>query len=35
MEHKYIAGYPRPQFVRDVWQSLDGPWQFSFDDVDV
>lgn len=33
MEHKYIAGYPRPQFVRDAWQSLDGPWEFSFDDL--
>ncbi|MFD1430246.1 glycoside hydrolase family 2 protein [Lacticaseibacillus mingshuiensis] len=27
--------YPRPQFVRDGdWQSLNGTWQFSFDDDD-
>jgi len=32
MEHKYIAGYPRPQFVRDAWLSLDGDWSFRFDD---
>jgi len=32
MEHKYIAGYPRPQFVRDAWLSLDGQWNFRFDD---
>lgn len=32
MEHKYIAGYPRPQFVRDAWLSLDGEWNFRFDD---
>lgn len=24
--------YPRPQLVRPDWQSLDGPWQFCFDD---
>lgn len=24
--------YPRPQFRRDEWQSLNGEWQFSFDD---
>jgi beta-galactosidase/beta-glucuronidase len=30
----YQAGYPRPQFVRgkDSWESLNGPWDFSFDD---
>lgn len=22
--------YPRPQFVRDEWQSLEGAWQYSF-----
>jgi hypothetical protein len=29
--------YPRPDFVRDgpVWQSLNGPWSFLFDDNDV
>src|ERR1700712_1261237 len=24
--------YPRPQLVRDQWQSLNGPWRFAFDD---
>jgi beta-galactosidase/beta-glucuronidase len=24
--------YPRPQLVRDEWQSLNGPWKFTFDD---
>jgi beta-galactosidase/beta-glucuronidase len=24
--------YPRPQLVRDDWQSLNGPWKFTFDD---
>ncbi|MBR3178304.1 MAG: beta galactosidase jelly roll domain-containing protein [Clostridia bacterium] len=24
--------YPRPQFVRDTWQNLNGEWQFSFDE---
>jgi beta-galactosidase/beta-glucuronidase len=24
--------YPRPQFVRSEWQSLNGPWRFAFDD---
>ena len=24
--------YPRPQLVRDNWMSLNGPWQFAFDD---
>lgn len=32
MEHKYIAGYPRPQWVREAWLSLDGAWNFRFDD---
>ncbi|KAF2829419.1 glycoside hydrolase [Ophiobolus disseminans] len=29
--------YPRPDFVRDhlVWQSLNGPWGFLFDDNDL
>jgi beta-galactosidase/beta-glucuronidase len=27
------AGYPRPQFRRARWQSLDGPWRFTFDDA--
>lgn len=27
--------YPRPQFVREAWQNLNGPWEFAFDDADV
>lgn len=27
--------HPRPQFERDVWQSLDGVWEFGFDDDDI
>ncbi|KAF2855709.1 glycoside hydrolase family 2 protein [Plenodomus tracheiphilus IPT5] len=32
-----MSEYPRPDFVREnlVWQSLDGPWSFLFDDNDV
>ena len=26
--------YPRPQFVRPVWMSLNGEWEFAFDDND-
>ena len=26
--------YPRPQLVRDAWQSLNGEWEFAFDDED-
>ncbi|MHB8683524.1 MAG: glycoside hydrolase family 2 protein [Dehalococcoidia bacterium] len=28
-----LHGYPRPQLERDVWTSLDGAWQFAFDDA--
>ncbi len=28
-------GHPRPQLVRPGWRSLDGPWQFAYDDRDV
>ena len=28
----YIKDYPRPQFVRKDWQSLNGEWDFVFDD---
>ena len=28
-EHKE---YPRPQFRRENWQSLNGEWEFAFDD---
>jgi beta-galactosidase/beta-glucuronidase len=27
--------YPRPQFVREDWLNLNGPWQFDFDDDDI
>ncbi len=27
--------YPRPQFVRDGWESLNGEWEFAFDDANV
>ncbi|MCU1471793.1 MAG: glycoside hydrolase family 2 [Glaciihabitans sp.] len=26
--------YPRPQLVREQWASLDGEWQFAYDDAD-
>ncbi len=26
--------YPRPDFVRPLWQNLNGPWEFRFDDDD-
>ncbi|MCA1595678.1 MAG: glycoside hydrolase family 2, partial [Chloroflexi bacterium] len=28
------AEYPRPQFVRPDWLSLNGEWEFAFDDAD-
>lgn len=28
----YKKGYPRPQFVRENWQDLNGEWLFAFDD---
>lgn len=31
----YIKDYPRPQFVRDNWLSLNGEWSFRFDDHSV
>jgi beta-galactosidase/beta-glucuronidase len=27
--------YPQPQFQRDAWLTLDGPWEFEFDDGNV
>ena len=30
----YIKDYPRPQFVRKDWKSLNGEWNFVFDDND-
>ena len=32
---KYIPDYPRPQFVRESWQSLNGAWDFRFDDANT
>ena len=34
MQHAkcYIENYPRPQFVRGHWISLDGKWDFAFDE---
>jgi beta-galactosidase/beta-glucuronidase len=29
------AEYPRPQFQRDAWINLNGPWEFEFDDVNA
>ena len=29
-----VLEYPRPQFVRAQWQSLDGDWRYSFDETD-
>lgn len=31
----YKKDYPRPQFVRDNWQNLNGVWDFGFDDENV
>ncbi|MBN9391864.1 MAG: glycoside hydrolase family 2 [Chloroflexi bacterium] len=31
----YREEYPRPQFVRDNWLSLNGTWDFDFDDEQV
>ena len=31
----YVKDYPRPQFVRDNWENLNGAWDFRFDDADV
>lgn len=32
MTNSYIPDYPRPQFVRPDWESLNGAWTFAFDD---
>ena len=32
---KTRAEYPRPQFVRQDWKSLNGLWEFAFDDADM
>ncbi|MBQ6714891.1 MAG: glycoside hydrolase family 2 [Clostridia bacterium] len=31
----FKTGYPRPQFVRRGWESLNGPWTFAFDDENI
>ena len=31
----YVKDYPRPQFVRDNWENLNGAWDFRFDDSNV
>lgn len=28
----YVKDYPRPQFVRNNWENLNGAWDFAFDD---
>ena len=25
--------YPQPQFQRELWMNLNGPWEFEFDDA--
>jgi beta-galactosidase/beta-glucuronidase len=37
LEHEYTPRpeYPRPQFVRSRWLSLNGEWEFAFDDGDA
>lgn len=30
----YKKDYPRPQFVREDWDNLNGSWEFAFDDED-
>lgn len=32
MDQRYREEYPRPQFVRTEWMSLNGIWDFSFDE---
>ncbi|ANY70926.1 glycoside hydrolase family 2 [Paenibacillus sp. BIHB 4019] len=31
----YRKEYPRPQFVREHWQNLNGEWDFCFDDENI
>ncbi len=31
----YVKDYPRPQFVRDNWENLNGSWAFAFDDANT
>ena len=32
MEQAFRAEYPRPQFVRAEWMTLNGTWDFAFDE---
>jgi len=32
MEMQERNDYPRPDFKREVWQNLNGIWEFAFDD---
>lgn len=32
---KYIENYPRPQFIRNEWENLNGEWNFAFDDKNI
>ncbi len=31
----YVKDYPRPQFVRNNWENLNGEWEFRFDDANM
>lgn len=31
----YVKDYPRPQFVRNNWDNLNGTWKFAFDDMNI
>ncbi len=31
----YVKDYPRPQFVRNNWENLNGEWEFRFDDANI
>lgn len=31
----YVRNYPRPQFIRAQWESLNGDWTFAFDDSNI
>ncbi|MEK0312370.1 glycoside hydrolase family 2 protein [Cohnella sp. 56] len=33
MTEAWRSEYPRPQFVREQWMSLNGEWEFEFDDA--
>ncbi|MDE6141824.1 MAG: glycoside hydrolase family 2, partial [Bacilli bacterium] len=32
---KMIGDYPRPQFVRENWELLNGEWNFLLDDINI